>query len=301
MKVFFNYSIDCELPPEGIFGGPESMDYGEKSVRSFVEAMNELGVLNGASLFVYPDVALKQKKLFKEMAEAGVEVALHLNGLRYSKASKPAWMGSMTYEEQLELYKMAKADIEDVMGKSCTGYRACYASTNHFTFPALEEAGFEWTSTSAAGNYWPEKHVRWAGGWRFPYHPSRVNKLIPGDMRLYEMPIQRSVYSFFNNDPNRFLDVRAETPPDIAGPIGSMLRQVLVENLAEMERVDQPVRMLMGASHNTNPFWDPDSYQRHNLVWVCQYAREIVRESGGDFLPASFTRIKDEADEIGAF
>jgi hypothetical protein len=124
MKVFYNSSIDCDLPPDGIFGGPESMDYGERSVRGFVDTMDELGVLDGASLFVYPDVALKQKTLFKEMADAGIEIALHLNGLRYSKAPDPAWMGSMTYEQQLALYKMAKAVIEDVKFKPCTGFRA---------------------------------------------------------------------------------------------------------------------------------------------------------------------------------
>ena len=150
MKFFFNYSIDCELPPEGPFGGPADWDVAAQSVRGFVDVMTEEGMRAGATLFVYPDVAMKQRALFREMADAGIEVALHLNGLRYSRLTgdQAKWMGAMTRDEQFEALRMAKADIEDVIGQPCRGYRACYASANNDTFPICEALGFEWTSTS---------------------------------------------------------------------------------------------------------------------------------------------------------
>ena len=40
MKVFFNYSIDCELPPDGPFGGPATWDVAEASVRGFIDVMD---------------------------------------------------------------------------------------------------------------------------------------------------------------------------------------------------------------------------------------------------------------------
>jgi len=301
VTIFFNYSIDCELPPDGTFGGPATWGAAEASARGFIEVMDERGLRPGATLFVYPDVAMRQRALFREMADAGIETALHLHGMRYSRMRRPAWLGSLSYEEQVEVYRMAKADVEDVTGKPCRGYRACYASANHFTFPALEEAGFVWASTSAAGNYRPEIEERWAGGWRFPYHPSRKNKLVPGDLRIYEIPIQRSVYTHFGGDRNRFLDARAETPPELAGPNGEAFRLIVEENLEEMERCDQPVRVIIGASHNTNPYADRSSHQHRNLVWFCRHARECIEAAGHEFVPASYLAVKEEGERVEAF
>jgi hypothetical protein len=235
------------------------------------------------------------------MAENGVEIALHLHGMRYSRMKRPAWLGSLTFEEQREAIGMAKADLEDVTGMPCLGYRACYASANHFTYPVLEALGFTWASTSARGSYKPEIYARWSGGWPFSYHPSRKNMLVPGDMEIYEIPITRGLRTIFQGDPDRPLDMRVETPPEIAGPGGSTFQKVIEENLVEMDRRDQPVRAILGASHNTNPYADPASHQHRNLVDVCRLAREAVEARKSRFLPSSFLEIRQEAERVGAF
>ena len=132
-KLFFNYSIDCETPPNTQYtggserrpflGGPQSWEVAEKSVRGFVALMEDVDALDGASLFVYPDVASHQKTLYREMVDAGVETALHLNGLRYSRliGEKAKWLGEMTFGEQKEAISMAKQDLEEVTGKPCNG------------------------------------------------------------------------------------------------------------------------------------------------------------------------------------
>ena len=70
MKLFYNYSIDCELPVntpytegrerEPFFHGPKTWEAEEASVRGFVQQMDDLGAREGATLFVYPDVARHQ-------------------------------------------------------------------------------------------------------------------------------------------------------------------------------------------------------------------------------------------------
>jgi hypothetical protein len=47
------------------------------------------------------------------------------------------------------------------------------------------------------------------------------------------------------------------------------------ENLLEMDMVDLPVRVIIGASHNTNPYADPLSFQHKNLWQVYHLAREL--------------------------
>lgn len=300
-KMFFNYSIDCELPPDGVFGGPISWEVAEESTRGFVDLMDKLGLIKGTSLFVYPDVAIKQKKLFREMADYGVEIGLHLHTMRYSKMKNPAWLGALNYDDQLEAIIMAKADLEDVTGQPCLGFRACYASANNVTFPAVADAGFKWTSTSANGSYKPEIYACWAGGWPFPYFPSSKNKLVPGEMDIYEMPITHGLNLFFNDDKNRPLDMRAETPLIVSGPFYVKWRLLIEENFLEMEKRNQPIRAVIGASHNTNPYGQVGSLEQNNVIRVCQLVQEISERSRYYFTPASFNEIYLEAKKQQVF
>jgi hypothetical protein len=237
------------------------------------------------------------------MADAGVEVGLHLNGMRYSKlkGARVKWMGAMARDEQREALRMAKADLEDVVGRPVRGYRACYASANNDTFPVCEELGFEWTSTIFPDSHKPKVFACWSGAWRYAHHPSRVNRLICGDMKIYEMPLTNGVKTHFQGDPDRSLDLRAETPPKLTGPSHESFRAIIAENIEEMARRDQPVRTIIIGSHNTNLFGDPAAHQHHNLVAAGRLARELSEAAGYEFTPASFAAIRAEADRMGAF
>ena len=203
----------------------------------------------------------------------------------------------MSYGDQREAIRMGKADLEDVLGRACLGYRACYLSGNDDTFPICEELGLQWTSTSGAGSEKPDVYACWKGGWPFPYHPSRENRLVPGDMKIYDMPITRGIHTFFQGDPERPIDLRAETPPEIAGDNCEVFRQVIRENIEEMARRDQPVRGIFPASHNTSLFADESTFQHGHLVETCRMARELVEAAGHAFVPASYLEVKTKADE----
>ena len=301
MKLHFNYSIDCELPPDGRFGGPATWSRLRPRPAALIDRMDKAGVLAGASLFVYPDVARKQASLFRQIASIGVEIGLHLNGWRYSRLAKPAWLGSMVYEDQKAAIQLAKADLEDSLGQECLGYRACYASANDDTYPILEELGFEWSSTSASGSHKPLVFACWSGGWPFPHHPSAKNKLVVGNLKIYEIPNTRGLRTAFMGDPDRPLDMRVETPLEAIGPEGEQWRKLIEENLVEMERRNQPVRAVIGASHNTNPYADLSSLQGQNLGRVIGFARQLAAVHGYEFTPAHFGEIKAEAERVDAF
>jgi len=312
MKLFFNYSIDCETPlntayTEGaerrpFFGGPKSWETAEASVRGFIAQMDALGLRAGTSLFVYPDVARHQRGLYREMAAAGVEVALHLNGLRYSRLTggQAQWLGAMTREAQRNALRIAKADLEDTIGKPCLGYRACYGSSNDDTFPICEELGFRWSSQPAA-RYRPEFHSNWSGSWPYPHHAHRHSKLIPGDLQLYEMPITCGLRVLYQDNPDQPLALRVETSPAIFGDRRERLREVLAENLVEMNRRNAPIRMIAGGSHNTNPFGDPATFQAQNLDWLARHLRELAAEHDYELVPAPFEEVRQEAERVGAY
>ena len=311
MTLFFNYSIDCETPPNTdytgperrpFFHGPETWGFAESSVRGFVERMDDLSALEGASLFVYPDVAVHQQSLYRELSDSGVETVLHLNGLRYSRlrGDQAKWLGEMSYAEQREAIRMARQDLEDAIGRPCLGYRACYGSANDDTFPILEELGFEWAS-NASGRYRPEFCANWAGSWPYGHFASRKCKLVPGDMAVYEVPVTVGLKTFYEGNPDQPLDLRVESSPALIGERRESIRSIIEENITEMDRREAPVRAIIGASHNTNPFADRTTHQSQNLDWVVEHTRQLAEEHGLDLAPASFRAIKAEAVRLGAY
>jgi len=311
MKLFYNYSIDCELPPntdytgperKPFFHGPETWQFAEESVRGFVERMAELDCAAGTTLFVYPDVATHQRSLYREMANAGVEVALHLNGLRYSRLRDNAakWLGEMSRDEQREALRMAKADLEDVVGQAVTGYRACYGSANDDTLPLCEELGFTWTSNSS-GRYRPEFCANWWGSWPYPHHGSASSRLIPGDLALYEMPVTSGRTICYEGNADQPLDLRVETPPSVIGEDRSLLRAVIEENVVDMERRETPIRMIAGASHNTRLHGDKTTDAYETLGWLARHTRDVAAAHGMTFTPARFDTVAAEAQCVSAY
>ncbi len=300
MKLFFNYSVNCEAPDGGL-GDPVAWDLAEASVRGFVDVMSEIGMRSGATLFISPDTARKQAIPFRQLADAGIEIALYLNGQRYSRMKKPAYLGSLPFTEQRAAIRTAKVDLEDSLGRPCLGFRACHASANDETFRILDELGFQWSSTSAAGSHRQEVFACWSGGWPFPYHPSAKNKLVAGDLKVYEMPATRSVHTAYRGDPDRPLGLCAETPLELIGPAGNLWRQVVEESIVEMERRNQPLRAIIGASRNSVPYANHSGLAFHNLMRIVHFSRQLASQHVYELTPAHFIEIKGEATEISAF
>lgn len=312
MKLFFNYSLDCETPAnteytggserEPFFNGPESWGFAEKAVRGFVERMEALDVLAGTSLFVYPDVARHQRTLYREMADCGVEIGLHLNGLRYSRLTGEAakWLGAMSDDEQAEALRMGRDDLAQTMGREIRGYRACYGSANSATLGICNEVGFTWTS-NATCRHRPEFHAYWSGSWRYVHHASASSNLICGDLPLVEIPITNGIDTYYDESIRHPLDLRVETPVEIIGEDRAKLRAVIEENIEEMERRQVPVRTIIGGSHNTSDFAHTSHYRSINLDFVVQHTRDLAEAYELDLEAASFESIYDRAVKKGSY
>jgi peptidoglycan/xylan/chitin deacetylase (PgdA/CDA1 family) len=206
----------------------------------------------------------------------------------------------MTREEQCAALRLAKKDLEDVIEQPVTGYRACYGSANSDTFAICEDLDFTWSSNSS-NRYRPEFFANWSGSWRFPHHTSRVSNLICGDMALYEIPVTVGIHVYYDESIRQPLDLRVETPPDVLGNDRGKLRQVLEENIVEMQHRAAPVRTIIGASHNTSLYGDPSTYQSQNLEWTVRHTRELAGAHGLDFTAATFTAMLGEAQRVNAY
>ena len=312
MNLFFNYSIDCETPVnteytggterEPFFHGPESWAFAESSVRQFIERMDGLGVRSGATLFVYPDVARHQKALHREVADSGIEVGLHLNGLRYSKLTgdQAKWLGAMSVDEQTEALRMGKEDLEDSLGRPVQGYRACYGSANSQTLGICDEVGFTWTS-NASNRHRPEFHAYWSGSWRYAHHASAQSNLICGSLDLFEIPITVGIHEYYDASIRQPLDLRVESPPTVVGEGRKRLRAVISENLDEMAQRETPIRTIIGASPNTCAFNDTSTHESQNLGWVVQHTRDLAVEHDLAFTPANFDAMRQQGEAVDSY
>ncbi len=303
MDLYFNYSMDCEHPVQCVSGRCVAPAVAAASVRQFVGLMAETGMAAGTTLFVYPDTARLQPVLYAGMAAAGVEIALHLDGRRFSRLAgdQGKWMGAMSIDQQREALRLAKADLEAVINRPVTGYRACGASANNDTYPLCEELGFTWTSTSVPDLHRPKTSTCWSGAWRYAHHPSAANRLICGALRLYEMPLTTALPVGHGPSARLPFDLRAETPPALAGPDGEAFRVIIEQNIAEMIRRDQPVCGLVAGTHNTVLLAPASSSCRRHLLAVCRIAGESADAAGLRLTPASFETVRRKAMEQMAF
>ncbi len=71
--------------------------------------------------------------------------------------------------------------------------------------------------------------------------------------------------------------------------------------MVEMERRRVPVRAIIGASHNTNPFGRSGTFQDRNFEWVVRYVRELAAQHGWKFVPASFADMRREGERVRSY
>lgn len=79
------------------------------------------------------------------------------------------------------------------------------------------------------GRYRAETFANWWGSWSYPHHASSKSKLIPGNLNVFEVPITCGVAMFLEEDRNKPLDLRVETPVALAGEDRGVLRQIIEE------------------------------------------------------------------------
>jgi hypothetical protein len=194
---------------------------------------------------------------------------------------------------------LSKDDLEQIIGRQCDGYRACYGSANDDTFSILQELGFRWSS-NPTGRHRPEFFSNWRGSWPYPHHPHEKSKLIVGNLRIYEIPMTTGLTVMYDQNLNQPLDLRVETPPAILGEQREKLRQVIEENIVEMQLRRVPLCAIIGGSHNTSRFNDRSTHQAQNLDWVDRHARQLAEIHDLNFEPASFADMLAEAERTGS-
>lgn len=273
--LFVFFTMDCErVVPEGMAtvgtGGPESWEYCERATRRFDEILAEESFL--ATHFITPDTAVAQSAMWKELADRGNELGLHLHAQMFADGRWDRYVGEYDEDSRVELFEDAIGVWQEALGRRPHVFRAGNFSGDASFFPSLLRAGLIGGSASLPGRNRVEFHARWAGfGRTCQFLPAGADR---ADAFL-EVPVSASGGKFMGDEDNRDpLHLRVESH----AMDNDLFREVVAENL-HLPLVDPTLpRTLCVMTHNTPDYAGGEMEQRlRDLIWMI---RECADEQG---------------------
>ena len=153
-----------------------------------LDLYDEYGVK--ATFFYVANYAKNCPDIVKMVQAKGHEIACHGLTHRHDMA-----FDSMSFEEQLEHLRTAKAILEDIAGEEIVSFRSPALRVNANTPRALIEAGFRFDSSVAPQrldmfmSLGSKGKLQWLGAPRTPYKTRTDNLARKGDSSITEVPV----------------------------------------------------------------------------------------------------------------
>ena len=69
----------------------------------------------------------------------------------------------------------------------------------------------------------------------------------------------------------------------------------------QMQRMNVPVQVIVGVSHNTSDYGDFACDRSQNLRWIVKHTRELCKQHNLEFTPASFEQMLAEAQCVDSY
>jgi hypothetical protein len=189
--LYVCFTMDVErIATESPTGGPPSWEFAESSVRAYCEILCDHN--HPATLFIVPDTAEKQPRLFQEMQRHGHECGLHFHPQsgrdHYRNPSAHEYLGGYGADEQHAMLGEAKKQWEQALGFAAMTFRPGNFSANDATFRVLDALGFRCGSVSQPGRCAPTVRAVWTGAPRSVHRAHRSFRLVTGDLDFVEVP-----------------------------------------------------------------------------------------------------------------
>ena len=275
-------TMDCEpalfecspLAIELSGSGPETHEFGERSIRGYVESADREGY--PVTLFAHPEVAVAQTALLLELQDAGACLGMHLHPYKFDTVGYPKDLGAFTAEEQSTLISAASKVWSDALGQHPRFFRGGVFSANDATFGVLAELGFEGGSVSCPGRILPEAMAIWAGADLYPHRANLSFRHIEGDSDFIEVPI--------SSDPMRPMERgdRREAGYEWPYVASRMYNHAAVARnvIARSVRDGAAFPTYVTNTHQDQDYADPGHPASVNLQTIFRTLREAASEHG---------------------
>ncbi len=275
-------TMDCEpalfecspLAIELSGSGPPTHEYGERSIRGYVELADREGY--PVTLFAHPEVAVAQTALLLELQVAGACLGMHLHPYKFDTVGYPKDLGAFTADQQTDLISAASTVWSDALGQHPRFFRGGVFSANDATFGVLEELGFEGGSVSCPGRVLPEAMAVWAGADLYPHRANLSFRHIEGDSDFIEVPISA--------DPSRPMERGDRGEAGFEWPyVASRMydhRAVARNVIARSVRDAAVFPTYVTNTHQDQDYADPEHPASVNLQTIFRTLREAASEHG---------------------
>ena len=272
--------MDCErvarYAPD--MGGPESWEQSERAIRGWAELLMDRGFKGFFG--IHPETAYQHRELFLELEKKGFELGMQFHAGNFRGLEYRCYLGSYSRKEQMDIIKRARDDWIRALGRVPRTYGVGGGSFNDDTWLVIYELGFRQCYIP------PERHrpdVYCVSVSLYPYahHANPYNRLIPGDLELYVIPItinwRRKIPGV-----NQFYDLRPE------GKVGiEVHRETIDQNLDKMIELDIPIKTITVPTHNTQEYMDPKNRSRVILEEILDYIMEAAERRGLNVVSAT--------------
>ena len=280
-NLYVTFTMDCERiaehAPEG--GGPKSWQVSEEAIRRFAEILTRKGFKGG--FYIQPETAKEHSQLFLSLERKGFELGLQFHCGNFRDLSFRKYLGSYSQGEQRHILSLVKADWSAAIGRPPRSFRAGHCSTNDYTYQILYELGFRQSSSCKPARNVPAVYAVWVDAYPYARHVDPNNRLIPGNLELYEIPITVN-WAKRRTERGDPLDLRVESPCSLNDH-----RETIDANIDQMVRLKVPMKTLVAVTHNTEYFLEKWCV----LEFMADYVKESARRYGLNLVPATLEEI----------
>jgi len=288
-EVFVLFTMDCEPAKTDVSAhalrmsrsGPKDYEESERSIRGYVEAVRAFGF--SSTLFVHPEVAVKQRDLLLELQSRGVCLGLHLHPYKFGDGRYRRDLGAYSASEQYKLIKKAMTVWENALGQKPLYFRPGYFSANDNTFRVLQKLGFRGGSVSCPGRELLEHYSLWSGAEPYPHRANLNFRQLKGSSKFVEVPIS--------------VDFQRPVLKGHAGQKGYEWLYVpctlydhkeVLRNILKRFKVEAPrFPVIVTDTHNDQDYSNHENPARSNLSLILNSIKRFCREM--DVKPKSCT------------
>lgn len=260
-EILLVVTMDCErarTETRDDASGPP--DYASSA--RWIEAYDRLNRDRGlpVSYFVHPEAAVAHPSLFRDLAQDGACLGLHLHPWKFGDGRWKAHFGGMTAAEQREILIAASGIHESALRQKPLYFRPGTFSANDMTYTVLAELGFRGGSISAPERFYRELCAIWIGAPADPHRGHAAFRQLAGTLPFADMPLTVDLSEILEKNGRRFCrDLRPDyQEADYEAIAGNIVGQIA----ARAPKV--PVINIV--THNDNDYSNLDERVPHNFV-----------------------------------
>ncbi|MHC4673362.1 MAG: cupin domain-containing protein, partial [Planctomycetota bacterium] len=281
-KLYVSFTMDCErIGSECMAGGPRSWELSERAIHGYCETLLAAGIT--PTLFIVPECGQQHAELFKSFAIRGVELGMHLHPQCFRDHRYDKYLGEYDTRMQKEILIQGVDILQKALGVRPKAFRGGNFSANDETYQVLFNLGFRQGSLSDPGRHVPRYAAMWKEAFPHAHWANAGNKLIPGELPFFEVPVTTNPNK---QHANGFpYELRIES-----GSFKEWHLPIINHALEIMERDKVDFRVLSIFTHNYYDYSNPDVKKSKVIRGYIEYLEELRMKY--DVIPITLEKIR---------